>query len=163
MNKKKNNLFSKSYLAGFLDGDGSIITQIVKDKTYKFGYYIRISIVFYQSSKNHWFILKLQKSFKPFGSVRKLNNGMSQFVLVDKKSVENLLKNLLPYLILKKALAKLVLEIIHDLKNIQNEIDFIKVCVKVDKTIEYTYSKTRKITSINVKEHLYKINSPVET
>jgi hypothetical protein len=43
----------KAYLAGFIDGDGSIIIQLVKDNTHKFGFYIRISLVFYQKTKNH--------------------------------------------------------------------------------------------------------------
>jgi len=42
---------NKAYIAGFIDGDGSIIIQIVKDKSRKFGYYIRISLAFYQHSK----------------------------------------------------------------------------------------------------------------
>jgi hypothetical protein len=45
------------YLAGFLDGDGSIITQIVHDKTRKYKFYIKISLVFYQSIKNRWFMI----------------------------------------------------------------------------------------------------------
>jgi hypothetical protein len=32
-----------SYLAGFLDGDGSIHFQLVRQKEYKFGFYIRAS------------------------------------------------------------------------------------------------------------------------
>ena len=28
-----------SYIAGFLDGDGSIMAQIVKNKTYKYGHF----------------------------------------------------------------------------------------------------------------------------
>jgi hypothetical protein len=42
-----------AYIAGFLDADGSIISQIVKNETYKYGFIIRISIVFYQKSVNH--------------------------------------------------------------------------------------------------------------
>ena len=41
-----------AYIAGFLDGDGSIMTQIVKNESYKYGYTIRISIVFYQKTSN---------------------------------------------------------------------------------------------------------------
>ena len=39
-----------SYVAGFLDGDGSIHFQLVKQKEYRFGYYIRASISFSQST-----------------------------------------------------------------------------------------------------------------
>ena len=38
----------KSYIAGFLDGDGSIMAQLVKRKGYKLGFQVRTSIVFYQ-------------------------------------------------------------------------------------------------------------------
>lgn len=43
----------KAYYAGFLDGDGSILAQLVRrqDYVYKFG--IRMSIVFYQTTRRH--------------------------------------------------------------------------------------------------------------
>ena len=43
----------KAYIAGFLDGDGSIMAQIIKSETYKYGFTIRISIVFYQKTEKH--------------------------------------------------------------------------------------------------------------
>ena len=39
-----------SYVAGFLDGDGSIHFQLVKQKEYRFGYYIRTTVSFSQST-----------------------------------------------------------------------------------------------------------------
>src|SRR3954451_4982127 len=39
-----------AYLAGFLDGDGSIHLQLVRQQEYKFGFYIRTSISFSQST-----------------------------------------------------------------------------------------------------------------
>jgi LAGLIDADG endonuclease len=39
-----------SYVAGFLDGDGSIHFQLVRQKEYRFGYYIRASMSFSQST-----------------------------------------------------------------------------------------------------------------
>ena len=47
----------KAYISGFLDGDGSIIVQIVQDDTRKFKFYIRVSVVFFQKSVYHWFML----------------------------------------------------------------------------------------------------------
>ena len=35
------NALDASYVAGFLDGDGSIHFQLVRQKEYRFGYYIR--------------------------------------------------------------------------------------------------------------------------
>jgi LAGLIDADG endonuclease len=44
------NAFEASHLAGFLDGDGSIHFQLVRQKEYKFGFYIRASVSFTQST-----------------------------------------------------------------------------------------------------------------
>lgn len=150
----------KAYLAGFLDGDGSIITQIVFDKTRKFKFYIRISIVFYQLSKNHWYILWLQKKFKPYGYIRKRNDNMSEFTIVAKEPVKIILKELYPYLKLKRTLCRLILNIINLLDKVETKTDFLKVCEKVDEAVKYTYSKKRKINSNFVKNYL---ESPVET
>ena len=38
-----------AYLAGFLDGDGSIHLQLVRQQEYKFGFYIRTSMSFSQA------------------------------------------------------------------------------------------------------------------
>jgi hypothetical protein len=43
----------KAYIAGFLDGDGSLLTQIVKNPSYKYGFTIRYTIQFVQKKKNH--------------------------------------------------------------------------------------------------------------
>jgi len=149
----------KAYLAGFFDADGSLIVQIVKDSSRQFKFYIRISLVFYQKNTSHWFILWLKKIFKPYGYVRKRDN-MSEFTIVSKPAVYFVLKELYPYLKLKKPLAKLTFKILEDLKYVETKADFLKVCQKVDETANYTYSSKRKITSSYVESFL---NSPVET
>jgi LAGLIDADG endonuclease len=40
-----------AYIAGFLDGDGSIIAQLILRKDYKFKFQIRLSIQFTQLKK----------------------------------------------------------------------------------------------------------------
>jgi intein/homing endonuclease len=42
-----------AYLAGFLEGDGCILAQIVKGKAYKYKYTVRLSVVFYQRKDKH--------------------------------------------------------------------------------------------------------------
>ncbi len=150
----------KAYIAGFLDGDGSIIIQIVRDNTHKFGFYIRISLVFYQNTKHHWFIEYVGGLFKPFGFISKRKSGMSEFTITERSAVKFILTELYPYLKIKKPVSKLALEIIKDLELVQTETDFIKVCQKVDKVVEYTDSKTRKISTEIVALHL---RLPVET
>jgi hypothetical protein len=44
-NLTKNDL---AYIAGLLDGDGSIFSQIIEDVDYKYGFNVRVSIAFFQ-------------------------------------------------------------------------------------------------------------------
>ena len=148
------------YLAGFLDGDGSIMAQIVKDNNYKYGYTIRVTVCFYQKTTRHWFLLKLRKLLGKEWKVRKRNDGMSELYITGFTPVKNVLSILQPYFRLKPRLARLVLEIIEEYSQVQTEADFLKVCEKIDKTAEYTDSKKRKNTYSSVKAYL---NSPVET
>ena len=150
----------KHYLAGFLDGDGSIMAQIVKGNNYKYGYTIRVTLCFYQKTTRHWFLLKLKKLLGKEWKIRKRNDGMSELYITGFTLVKNFLTVLHPYFRLKPRLAKLVLEIIDEYSQVQTEADFLEVCKKIDKTAEYTDSKKRKHTYSSVQNYL---NSPVET
>ena len=77
------------YLAGFLDGDGSIMAQIVKDNNYKYGYTIRVTVCFYQKTTRHWFLLKLRKLLGKEWKVRKRNDGMSELYITGFTPVSN--------------------------------------------------------------------------
>lgn len=50
-----------AYLAGFLDGDGSIYVRVKPNATYKFGFQIAPNIVFFQSQKEIKSLEKLQE------------------------------------------------------------------------------------------------------
>eukprot|EP01047_Picozoa_sp_COSAG01_P000436 COSAG01_NODE_8_length_44037_cov_102.614593_10_plen_59_part_00 len=43
----------KAYIAGFLDGDGSINAQIVQRKDYVLKFQIRVSVTFFQKTTRH--------------------------------------------------------------------------------------------------------------
>jgi intein/homing endonuclease len=42
-----------AYLAGFIDGDGCLLAQLVKRPDYLYKFQIRISINFYQKTSRH--------------------------------------------------------------------------------------------------------------
>jgi hypothetical protein len=46
-----------AYIAGFLDGDGCIMLQLIWRHDYKLGYQIRASIVFYQKTQYKNFLV----------------------------------------------------------------------------------------------------------
>ena len=136
----------KHYLSGFLDGDGSIITQIVRNESFKYKYTIRVAIVFYQKSTRNWFLIQLQKMLS-IGRIRTKKDGMSELVILGYDPIKRLLKTLLPYIRMKKHLAKLVLEILDKRQQVNSKACFIEVCHLVDKTAALTDSKNRKYTA----------------
>jgi len=76
-----------SYIAGFLDGDGSIYAQIVKRSDYRLKFQIRVSITFYQKTTRHWFLIQLKNQLQ-YGTLRKnKTNGMSDYTIVGEDAV----------------------------------------------------------------------------
>jgi hypothetical protein len=148
-----------SYLAGLIDGDGLILAQIVKREEYRYKYEIRVSVTLNQKTKRHWFLEEVQLEIG--GNLRKRNDGMSELTVLGRVPIENLLKELLPYLRIKKATAKIALEILKEESEVKTRGEFIEVCKKVDKIADYTDSKKRKITSEVVEGHMKE--TPVET
>lgn len=142
-----------AYIAGFLDGDGCLLAQLIRRKDYRYGYQIRLSIYFYQKTKRHWFLLWLKKKLR-YGTLRKRNDGMSEYCIVGAEPVKKILNLICDKLRMKHKLCKLILTIIDDLKNIQNAQDFVQISRKVDQVALWTDSKKRKITASVVENFL---------
>ncbi len=156
----------KAYIAGFLDGDGSIMAQLVYRKDYKLGYQIRTSIVFYQKTNHHDFILWLKDQLG-YGYVRTRRDGMSEYAIVGFREVSHVLTLLYPFLHLKKALAERVIALIeqHPSQRKLTAQQLVVLSKLVDKTASFNYSKKRTNTSMQVIAFLreHKIFVPVET
>lgn len=150
----------KAYIAGFIDGDGSIILQIVKNKSYKQGFQLRISIAFQQKTKRHWFLLWLDKTLNKVGYLQKRNDSISVYTIVVQDKVKDLLETLLPYLKIKKQQAKIAIQVFERKQRIKSRSDFIEVCKLIDKAAAENDSKNRKITAEVVAASF---KSPVET
>ena len=142
----------KAYIAGFLDGDGCIMAQLVKRSGYRYGYQIRLSIVFYQKAKHRHFLEWLKTKLK-YGYVRNRNDGMSEYAIVGMNEVAKILGLLKSHLHLKRQLATEIIRISEIQKN-PDVKTYLKFCRLVDKTAQYTYSKKRKITTAMVEKYL---------
>lgn len=142
----------KSYIAGFLDGDGSIFAQIVKGKDYKYGFRIRVSIGFYQRKDKYWFLLKLKKLLK-YGTTRIRKDNMAEYVITGSGPVEQTLLVLKEFVVLKKKNVNLVLKILEKKRNINSKQEFLELCQLVDSVAELNYSKKRKLTANLVSEY----------
>lgn len=155
----------KAYIAGFLDGDGSVMAQLVSRKDYRLRYQIRVSVVFYQRSNHQDFLFWLKDQLG-YGYVRHRNDGMTEYTIVGLREVEYVLTLLYPYLRLKKALAKDVLAIIkqHPEQRRMSASKLVSLSKLVDKTATFNYSKKRTNTSVEVIAYFDSLkNIPVET
>ena len=139
-----------AYIAGFLDGDGSIFFQIIPRKDYKQKFQIRTSIAFYQKTEYVWILDWLKEMFG-VGYIRHRKTGISDYTIVETKEVKRILLLLQPYVKLKSKQVNLGLEIISKIDNKKSDEDFLEICKLVDKFKELNYSKKRIITSKVVK------------
>ena len=94
-----------AYIAGFLDGDGSLMLQIKKRKDGKLKRRFMCTICFYQDSrhdKNLYWI----RSILGIGYISRRNDGMTELRINGYKQVKEILQNLLPFIRFKKDQAK---------------------------------------------------------
>ena len=97
-----------AYIAGFLDGDGSLMLQLKARQ--HLPHRLMFTICFYQDSRHekplYWIRNKLQ-----IGYISKRNDGMTELRINGYARVNLLLRNLLPYLKFKKIQAKALYKI----------------------------------------------------
>jgi len=150
----------KAYIAGFLDGDGSIFCQIVKCD-YTFGYRVRVTVGFYQDTSRYWFLMWLQKQLR-YGTLRRRPDGVSEYIIVNDLAVKSILLILLPYLRVKKKAAVYALDVINRKGDVSDALSFIKLCELVDKSADENFSKKRTVTSAVVRNYLVEKGCVIE-
>jgi hypothetical protein len=148
-----------AYVAGFLDGDGSIIAQIVPKEDYVLKFQIRLSISFIQKTKRKHFLHLINKKLGENGTLRERNDTLSELNIVGKEKVREVLERLQPYLTIQRKQCNLVLKIIeqfHLTKGPREE--FVKLCDLVDQVAELNDSKNRKTTANVVRQRFQDLN-----
>ena len=143
----------KSYIAGFLDGDGSIYVRLKPNSSYKYRFQVAPSIVFYQSTKAEKHLIWISKLIGR-GYIRHRKDGITEYIIGDVRSIRELIMNILPYLKFKKKSAQLMLDILDHKEKVKTPKDFMKLSELVDKFEEYNYSKKRINKSDKVKSIL---------
>jgi len=133
----------RAYLAGFLDGDGSIYVRLKPNPTYRYGFQVAPYIVLFQSQKD-------QKKFEEicvligFGHLRVRKDGILEYIISKNEALHKFLDMVKPFLILKKDQANLMLEILAEKEKVKNERDFARLAQLIDRFRELNYSKNRK-------------------
>jgi LAGLIDADG DNA endonuclease family protein len=143
-----------SYVAGFLDGDGSIHFQLVKQKEYRFGYYIRASISFSQSTSARQGLERIQTLLGGGGYLRDRRTGMSDLVITSRPVLLRLLQEVEPYVIFKREHVGRALSILPQLDRVRDPEVFLHLARQVDAFATLNYSKTKRIFAVDVERHL---------
>lgn len=133
----------KSYIAGFLDGDGSLMLQFKPRVRVSFGFRAKTTACFYQNSRYKdglkWIQRKLGKGYL---STRKDN--ITELRIEGHQQVKDLLLKLEPYLIFKKKQVQLMLKAISILQQKPNPEEFLQVCKLSDQMSKLNYATTKK-------------------
>jgi hypothetical protein len=142
-----------SYLAGFLDGDGSIHFQLVRQTGYRFGYYIRASVSLSQrtSARNG---LERIHEIVGAGYLRDRGTGMSDLVITSRPVLVRLLTAVEPYVIFKAQHVRRALEILRRLRPRMERGEFLRMAHEVDRFAALNYSKSKRISAADVEQHL---------
>ena len=140
-----------AYLAGLIDGDGSIIAQLVSRNDYILKFQIRVSVLIVQKKKRIHFLNQFQKEIGT-GNVRDRGDGIAEFSVVGVNTVYPFLKQIQPFLRIKEKQANLIIQILEQLPLTKNSPQkFLDLCKLSDQVSKLNESKTRTITSDIVK------------
>jgi len=111
---------SDAYLAGFLDGDGSIVAAICKQDSKRYPnkpYRIILKINFTQHIRHEVLLMAIRK-FLGVGSIRRIpSHNLSELVIVKKGDIEGILNRMVSHLLLKRKQALIALRMIKIFKN----------------------------------------------
>lgn len=131
-----------AYLAGFIDGDGSIYVRLKPNETYRYGFQIAPYIILFQSAKDESYFIKIC-NLLDCGYLRRRKDGILEYTIGRKEEILALVKKIKPYLILKRRQADLLEKILILKSSVKNAQDFSIVMDLVNQFGEMNYSKKR--------------------
>ena len=132
----------KAYIAGFLDGDGSIYVRAKPNLTYKYGFQIAPYVVLFQSAKDKENFAELC-DLVGVGHMRERKDGILEFVINKIDDIKYFLECVRPYVVLKRKQVELMLKIIQLKEKIEKKSDFQVLLDLIDSYRELNYSKKR--------------------
>lgn len=98
-----------AYIAGFLDGDGSLMLQLKKRSDTKRSYRFMCTVCFYQDTRNKELLTHIQDILK-CGYLSDRNDGITELRINGYEQVHSVIKLLLPFIKLKKTQALALLQ-----------------------------------------------------
>lgn len=143
-----------AYIAGFLDGDGSLMMQIKKRNDGAGKFRFMLTICFYQDSRHAGPLEWIRDQFG-VGYLSKRNDNITELRINGFEQVRKITKELLPYIKFKKIQAKAIYKascILNKKSKINKKV--IKLLVNYILVIQKNNYSTRKKKS---KKDLFKI------
>lgn len=165
MGRQRINKITLSYIAGFLDGDGSVLLQFKPSKRHKFGFVVYPSVRFYQDSNNekilYWIKNQIGYGYMHKRADKRRGTIMTQYSIEGANQVKKILAQLKPFIQLKKKQTEIILKVIEILQNNGvNKKSLLEISRLYDKFAQCSYiSHRRKYTGETIRNVIAKINS----
>ncbi len=105
-----------AYIAGFLDGDGSLMLQVKKRSDTKVGVRFMATICLYQDTRHEKDLYWMRNIFG-IGYISKRKDGISELRINGHKTILNILQKLKPFVRFKKIQTEALIEACSILKN----------------------------------------------
>ena len=145
--KNKLSTIKRAYLAGFLDGDGSVYVRAKPNDGYRYGFQVAPSIILFQSAKDR---SKFEEicSLINLGYIRTRKDGILEYTINKIDSILEFISMVEPFVILKRKQIALMKQILEQKNKIEKEEDFAAMLKLVDSFRELNYSKKRKFRTL---------------
>ncbi len=141
------NSHTQAYLAGFFDGDGSVMIQLRERKECKFLFRVKTLVILYQDTR-YISILKDIQSILGCGYVYERNDHMSELRIEGHEHVFQFLTAVRPYVRFKVQQVTYMLQALKLLQKKYSLQDFLEICDLADQVSASNYSsKRRKYTA----------------
>ncbi|MBI4995020.1 LAGLIDADG family homing endonuclease [Candidatus Peregrinibacteria bacterium] len=109
-----------AYIAGFLDGDGSLMLQLKKRNDRSKGFRFMATICFYQDTRHEQSLHWIKKIFG-IGYISRRNDGMTELRINGFNQTNNILRKLLPFIKFKRKQANILYKAIRILINVRGK------------------------------------------
>ena len=140
-----------AYIAGFLDGDGSIHIQLIRQREYRYGFYVRVSVSFHQHETGRSGLEWLRGQLK-VGYLRNRAGQMSDYVITSRQTIRTLLTAIRPYVVFKRRQVWEALKLLEAIEAVDSRESFLAVAQRLDAFSALNRSKRRTVTSHTVIE-----------
>jgi hypothetical protein len=130
-----------AYIAGFLDGDGSIMIQLKNRRNNPRGWRIMFTICFYQDSRHEKPLFWIKRMLG-IGYISRRKDGITELRINGYQKVKEILESLEFFLKFKKAQTKILLKILR----LINDKNFVELSRKKRLKIADMIYESRKLT-----------------